>query len=138
MKTKQTCKLCDKQMVNLTRHMHMVHEISLSNVREAANLREFIHLCFLAPIPVAKMTKLMKTRQQIEQYMTFQTELSRKNMRIFKVYFERYQHSNHKLLISDVVKNRSSTCKNQTDVPIPKTDATTNIMKDDDESVITQ
>ena len=137
MKTKQTCKVCDKQMVNLTRHMHMVHDISLSNVREAANLREFIHLCFLAPIPVAKLTKLMKTRQQIEKYLTFETELSRKNMKILKVYFERYQQSNHKLLLSDVVKNRSSTCKKETDVPIPKTDATTNIMKDD-ESVITQ
>ena len=77
---KQSCKLCGKSMINLTRHMHQVHSISLSNVREANNIREFIHMCCLFPIPATKWGKLMKNKREIEKYLTYDCELSSKTI----------------------------------------------------------
>jgi hypothetical protein len=113
--------------------MHMVHSISLSNVKEAANLEEFIDLCCLMPIPAAKWMKLMKHRRQIEQFLLFGSKLSRKITKIFKVYFERYQESSRKLLMSDIIKRAVKgppACQKVTHISNLKTEPTTNTMKD--------
>ena len=133
MRNKQTCKLCGKQLINLTRHMYMVHGISLSNVREAANLKEFIQLCCLIPIPAAKWLRMMKHSKKIEKYLAMDTELPMKLIKTFQTYFERYQVSDHKLLMSDFIKravNRPPACQKVTEAPNPQIEPTTTIMED--------
>lgn len=113
---KQSCKLCNKEMINLTRHMYLVHNISLSNVKEASNIKEFIYMCCILPIPATKLIKLMKNKQYIEKYLAFDVELPWEMKKVFLLYFEKYQQSKCKLLMATVTKHASDDSSASTNV----------------------
>jgi len=96
--------------------MYLVHNISLSNVKEASNIKEFIYMCCILPIPATKLIKLMKNKQYIEKYLAFDVELPWEMKKVFLLYFEKYQQSKCKLLMATVTKHASDDSSASTNV----------------------
>jgi len=113
--------------------MHLVHDISLTKVKEASTIREFIYLCCLFPIPSAQWVRLKKNKQQIEKYLAYDNELPTEMMIMFHANFEKYKQSKCKLLMGAVTKHAtagSSLSKNETNTLKPETDTSTKSMEE--------
>lgn len=86
--SKPVCKLCGKSTVKLTRHLHLVHNISLLT-KEATNLKEFIQLCRMLPIPINIWTKLMEDNDRLDEYLNDKDILPIEVFQMLYTFFEK-------------------------------------------------
>lgn len=113
-KKQQQCKYCGKRVVQLSRHMHQQHNIGWC-IEEPSDIRQFIHLLQKFPLPIKLWAEIMENdEKELIRYEKGDTMCLPSNLHeVIYGYFDKYQHSDTKLVLTNKVVYKDGTIKYQ-------------------------
>jgi len=99
---KKMCTICGKQVVRMKRHMVSMHKLENGKSTEPANLREFIEMCMLLPVPMNVWSKLMKQhKSELKSFVHDGGELPPSLLYLLHGCYAKYQDDETKLVIKE-------------------------------------
>ena len=119
---KHTCTICEKQVLQLSRHVRLKHHIHPYNRMIPQTLREFVEMIVLFPIALTDWKLICKQRESIIAYLENDTPLPSDIFSIVYQAYDQYKKSpsttNRMALLKPNItkKNKHNECKNNSSI----------------------
>lgn len=125
---KVDCKECGSSVINLKRHMKTVRHTVPVKVMRPKNLKEFLHLCTLLPIPIDVWSQLIGCKDTLKQYIEGDGMLSDDILYLLHGCFSKYKEDKTRLVIEEISQKKVIEADNETKIQPDNTTCVTKIM----------